>query len=339
MEIGIITFHNANNYGAVLQCYALAEVLKNKGNSVELINVPSHGKSVNMRSLIRTKVASTAFLPFRKNFLPNSVDFKHRKQLYIFGSDQVWNPQITKSNYPFYFGSWIEADTPKIAYAASFGISSWAYPEYTKDVKKYLENFSSIGIRETSGKQIAKEVFGIDSQKVLDPTLLLTKYDNLFKVRKSSKTLVCYIFGKSEMKVNEIREIAQKTSLSAVLLNDLRFRKNIKSVPFPTVSKWLSHLHSSELILTDSFHCMVFAIIFNKNFVAIPAIPERVDRMLSLLNDLGLRDRFFNDISEICDSKILLADINFTEVNAKIVVLRNESINFLENSLNALNND
>ncbi|UMB60796.1 polysaccharide pyruvyl transferase family protein [Lutibacter sp. A80] len=336
MEIGIITFHNVNNYGAVLQCYALSEILKNKGYKVELINLPLHSKSKKIRAIVSGKLSSAAFKSFRINFLPNTVESDNLKDLYIFGSDQIWNLDITKSNFKLYFGSWIKKEVPKIAYAASFGNSKWNNQDNKEDVKKLLNSFSSIGIRESSGVKICEKEFSIKCDKVLDPTFLLNNYDFLLKKINLSKLMVCYIFGKDELKINELKKIANKKNLKPVLLSDVRLRKDIKSIPFPTVSKWLSYLNTSELILTDSFHCMVFAILFKKNFIAIPAIPDRVDRMVSLLSDLGLKSRFFKNIQEVFNSEVLEEDIDYKLVDEKLEKLKVESFNFLEKSLKTI---
>jgi hypothetical protein len=333
MEIGIITFHNASNYGAVLQCYALSEILIQKGYNVELINLPLHKKAKGIRPKIKKKVASIAFKTFRNNSLPKSIGLEKQKDLYFFGSDQIWNLDITKSNFRLYFGSWVKKDIPKIAYAASFGNSKWKETEYSNEVKTLLNSFSSIGVRESSGVAICKEEFGIKSNKVLDPTMILNAYDGVFKKRNIKNAMVCYIFGKDQYKIDEIRKIANNKCLNPVLLNDMRLRKQIKSIPFPSVSKWLSYLNTSELIITDSFHCMVFAILFKKNFIAIPAIPERVDRMLSLLGDLGLESRFFKNIKEVSKSKILDENIDYKMVDDKLEKLRKESFSFIEKSL------
>jgi len=334
MEIGIITFHTANNYGAVLQCYALSEILTQKGHQVELINLPLHEKSKALRSIARSKFSSAAFKSFRSDFLPKPVSSEKQKDIYFFGSDQIWNLNITKSNFKLYFGSWVKKNAAKIAYAASFGNSTWTNHEHTNEVKDLLSTFNHIGIRESSGVKICKDAFQTESTKVLDPTMLLTNYDGVFKKKAINNAMVCYIFGKEESKINEIRKIATTKKLNPILLNDMRIRKQIKSVPFPSVPKWLSYLNTSELILTDSFHCMVFAILFKKNFIAIPAIPERIGRMLSLLSDLGLESRFFNNINEVNNSEELNKDIDYQQVDKKLNLLRKQSLNFLEKSLN-----
>lgn len=334
MSVGIVTFHSANNYGAVLQCYALSEVLKELGcQTVELIDLPLHAKPKNWRSRLRSKVSGYSFSGFRRNFLPDVVSRDKKKSLYVFGSDQIWNPQITKSNAPLFFGSWVDEVAPKVSYAASFGLSMWNFPEYSNLVKELLKSFHSIAVRESSGVDICKDIFSIEASKVVDPTLLLTDYNAVFKQRKPSNTLACYIFSKSEKNLEGIVKLGAQKKLKPVLLNDFRLRKGIKSIPFPTVSKWLSHIESSEVVLTDSFHCMVFSIVFKKDFIAIPAIPERAGRMLSLLQDLGLESRFFNSIDEIDTSDEVNNKVDYKIVHNKLKTLREDSILFLKNVL------
>jgi len=335
MKIGIITFHEANNYGAVLQCHALAEMLKSLNHNVELADLPLHGKANNFRAKLRNKVLSRAFSHFRAFFLPPISKDNAKNDIYVFGSDQVWNPQITKDNHQLYFGSWVKAGATKIAYAASFGLSTWDFPEYTKGVSDQLKTFSAIGIREATGVTICNDIFEVNSEKVVDPTLLLNDYSHLFKKRKKTDSLVCYIFGKDQEKMQQIRIIGHKCNLKPILLNDMRLRKSIKSVPFPSVATWLSYIEASEFVLTDSFHCMVFSILFKKNFIAIPAIPERAGRMKSLLSDLGLESRFFNNINDVHQSNVILEDIDYQKVDEKIKALRESSISFLKKALEA----
>jgi hypothetical protein len=333
MKLGIVTFHTANNYGAVLQCYALAETLKELRQQVELVDLPLHNTPSKLRARLRLKLLSMAFSEFREKFLPNIVAPTTILDSYYFGSDQVWNPQITAENYELFFGSFVPKDKPKIAYAASFGLATWNFPEFTNNVTVQLASFKALGVRESSAVSICQNEFNAKATQVVDPTLLRTDYSEVFKKRKTSNSLVCYIFGKDDSKMNAIRNIAAKLKLNAVLMNDFRLRKKIKSIPFPSVATWLSHIEASDFVISDSFHCMVFAIIFKKNFIAIPAIPERAGRMVSLLVSLGLKERFFLNIEDVAESDIILKDIDFEAVDKKLSALRESSLNFLKQSL------
>ena len=199
MNVGIVTFHSANNYGAVLQCYALASTLKSVDSvDVNIIDLPLHGKSNSWRSTLRNKILSQSFSTFRREFLPSVVGRSSKQSLYIFGSDQVWNPQITKAHTDLFFGSWVDSSIPKISYAASFGLSSWKFPEHKGLAKKLLKTYKAVGVRESSGVDICKDEFSVIAEQVIDPTLLLTDYDSVFKKRAQGKNLVCYIFGKND---------------------------------------------------------------------------------------------------------------------------------------------
>jgi len=333
IRIGIVTFHTANNYGAVLQCYALAETLKELGHQVELVDLPLHKAPNTLRERLRIKLLDKAFSEFRRKFLPKTVSQATILDSYYFGSDQVWNPQITAENYELFFGSFVPKDKPKVAYAASFGLSTWKFPEYTNTVTELLASFKALGVRESSAVDICKNEFNVGATQVVDPTLLGTDYTHTFRKRNATNSLVCYIFGKDDNKMKSLRNIATKLKLNAVLINDFRIRKQIKSIPFPSVATWLSHLEASQFVITDSFHCMVFAIIFKKNFIAIPAILERADRMVSLLVGLGLKERFFLNIEDVAESDIILKNIDFEVVDKKIYALRESSLLFLQQSL------
>jgi hypothetical protein len=333
MKLGIVTFHTANNYGAVLQCYALAETLKELGQQVELVDLPLHKAPSKLRARLRLKLLSMAFSEFREKFLPNIVAPTTILDSYYFGSDQVWNPQITAENYELFFGSFVPKDKPKVAYAASFGLSTWKFPVYTNTVTELLASFKALGVRESSAVDICQNEFNVGATQVVDPTLLRADYNEVFKKRKPTNSLVCYIFGKDDKKMESLRNIAAKLKLNAVLMNDFRLRKKIKSVPFPSVATWLSHLEASNFVITDSFHCMVFAIIFKKNFIAIPAIPERAGRMTSLLESLGLSHRYFEKIEDFLGSDEITKDIDYKEVDQKLQPLRKASIQFIQNSL------
>ena len=99
------------------------------------------------------------------------------------------------------------------------------------------------------------------------------------------------------------------------------------------VSQWLTYLKDAELVITDSFHCTVFSIIFHKKFVVV-ANPERgVVRLETLLSKVGLEDRFFTDIKDVMKSGILNKEIDYDEVEKKLAVHRKYSMDFLKKAL------
>jgi hypothetical protein len=336
LKVGIVTFYTANNYGAVLQCHALYSFLKSQGHEVVLLETDLPNKNKTLRSKLRHSFFnSISFKKFRNNWLPDVVSKNTSVDAVVFGSDQIWNIDITKQFYLEYFGSFLHEKIKRVAYAASFGVASWNHPKELLDAKSEIAKFSVFGIREASGVEICKEQFDVTATKVLDPTLLLEadNYKKLYKLRLKKGQLVSYIFNKDAKKIEDVKKLASSLSLKPVLLSDVRIRKGILSVPYPSVSTWVSYLAAADFVVTDSFHCMVFAIINQKNFVAIPAIKARAGRMTSLLSDLGLLDRFFEDIKSAQESGIVFSDIDYSKVNIKLDVLREESRQFLISSI------
>ncbi|MBI9034687.1 MAG: polysaccharide pyruvyl transferase family protein [Bacteroidales bacterium] len=349
LDIKLLTFHKANNYGALLQCYALSKVLKDRGHNVELINVNHHHNSGSFFKRLKNNLDLQKMENFRKLHLPAQtheyVDVNDLSQnypiadCYIVGSDQVWNPQITANRAELYFFNFLPKNAIKIAYSASFGIKEWEYKDLTESVTRYLQSFNAIGVRESDGVNICKKTFGVDAIKTLDPTLLLNDYNELIgtKTDKHKKTLVSYCFGKDEGFYTDLKLFSKKTGFKPVSLNDNKYHKGIKSIPFPSVKKWLLSLKTSSFVLTNSFHCMVFAILCKKPFVVLPANPTRISRMLNLLDDLGLKDRFFESYAELHESNRWRNEIDYDEVFLKLEKLKKSSFDFLDASIDLSN--
>ncbi|WP_025761930.1 polysaccharide pyruvyl transferase family protein [Dyadobacter tibetensis] len=343
MKIVILTFHYANNYGALLQCYALSEVLKLKGHTVNLLNLNKPPKKTSLRNRIRFAIYHYRLNKFRKEYLPKPtrkyINYSELKadlpvaDCFIVGSDQVWNPQITGDNCLEYFFSFLQDSQKRIAYAASFGLSSWTSTQFDDDIKTFLGKFDSVGIREDSGVEIAKEIFGIRSKQVLDPTLLLDNYDNLTGPTTTKSSLITYKFAKDDDWFSFVRAVSVQLNLDPIALNENKPQKDVKISPFTSVEEWVRKIREASFVITDSFHCMVFAIIFNKPFVVLPAHPERIGRMLSLLKSLNLSDRFFYQKEDILSSNILSTDIDYNITNKLLKEMRKSSYEFLDECL------
>jgi len=340
MKLGIVTFHQAVNYGAVLQCYAMKKTLESLGHDVYLVDVTLPQKKGSLKSKIRKIFFEyKSFRNFNQKHLPTILRDSDLPTLdfIIYGSDQIWNVDITNENYECYFGGGKLKNIKKIAYAASFGVSHWKHDSITCNVRELLYKYQAIGIRETSGKDMLKEVFDTESTVVIDPTMLLAanQYESLCSPTEVSTTgVVAYIFEKNKKKISLLSNLASQLSLNLTILNHTYCKvKNVQAVPFPSVTNWLSDIKGSEYVITDSFHCMVFSILFRKEFIAIPAVPERAGRMKSLLSQLGLESRFFDNL-ELVDGKIgLLPKIDYDDVDEKLDIIKFNSLSFLKEAL------
>ena len=219
MKVGIITYHFAINYGAVLQCYALSKFLESKGYEIEVINYVNSKQKRNNDVIkhdggIKSVIVNFLLLPFRskiKNKKYKFESFVNKIQLskkiqntdelkeyinsnnfnvIISGSDQVFNPKIDDFDLAFLLP--FDINCKKISYAASTGNAN--IDDISK-LKKYLEKFDRISIREANDLEKFKNI-AINIKVVCDPTLLLSKNDwkMLFSTKGDSNYLLCYFF-------------------------------------------------------------------------------------------------------------------------------------------------
>lgn len=370
MKIAISTIIDYNNYGNRLQNYALQEVLHNLGHDVETIRNFSETK-ISTKNKIITNLKNgdilrkikykiefflnknskeyKKFLQYNtqrnlnfKNFSEKYIketkfivnettinfDFNKDYDCFVIGSDQVWNYNFTRFS-KFDFISYSE--TPKVSYAASFGVDSIP-EEYINMYKEGLSNINYISVRENAGKDIVEKLTEKPAKVVLDPTLLLNKNDWL-KLAKGSKkynekyALTYFLDTPTDVTQKYIQEYATSNNLkvkSLVNKNDLELWK---ADPIEFVNLF----SQAESIFTDSFHACVFSIIFEKYFevfernTRLPSMNSRID---TLLEELNLVDRWH--------SNKILSNIDYKDVVQRLENKKIESITFLKNSLDEI---
>lgn len=349
MKISILTFSKEFNYGANLQCYALSKVLQDMGCEVQIIDAQLQPIKASLVTRIIRYPSERAFKKFQSKWLPpftckyNTLeDLKNnppKSDVFIVGSDQVWNPDVTnRFDSMAYFFPFVPDDKTKLSYAASIGVSEWKHKELTEQIKGELQKFKAISVRETSGGQLLKTTFGIDSQVVLDPTLLLSSYDQIcgeYDAGQRTKNLVLFKFVKDSKCDNVCLKIANEYGLKAVHLTNRRKVKGFSYCPNASVKQWLNTIRYADFVVTDSFHCTAFCILFHKQFIVLPSFPNRAGRMQSLLSQLGLSDRFCNTIEEFNHNreKLYNSIIDYNIVGNNLNTLRLDSMNFLTKNI------
>lgn len=252
MKIGILTQPLMNNYGGLLQNYALQTVLKRLGHTPITINIMYKknwirriktmakrivqrmlGKKVRIRiwpNEQEAKILSKYTGQFIKEHITTTTKIKEKVDLdylsdhgfkaYIVGSDQVWRPQYSPQLSTYYLG-FLKKNTltKKIAYAASFGVDNWEYSPYqTNKYRKLIKNFDAISVREESAVVLCKKHFQTDVIQTLDPTLLLNKNDYIELIDYEKKNmqeeyLFTYILDNNENKKKIVNSIAGNIKL------------------------------------------------------------------------------------------------------------------------------
>ena len=323
MKIGILTFHCAINYGAVLQAYGLQEYLKSLGHEVYIIDYRPH-YLLELYRIIRWKhdsknsitrnfkwvLRQCLTLPIRwrrnKKFCQfvnkylnlYSLDLNksdNNFDMFIFGSDQIWNPCITYGFDKVYFGDFPAAKNKKlVSYAASVGSVSFLTPQDTIYLKSKLKSFSLITVRERILANYLKEECGIIAKVAPDP-VLLAGYDiyvNLaIEIKEKSPYLLLFTLGRDEATIKTAHEIAKQKQLQIVEIMSSKeslYNRKIKQTLSPC--EFLGYLKYASFVVTSSFHGTVFSILFKKEFKVVLCNEMIGERINSLLKDKNLLD-------------------------------------------------
>lgn len=350
-KIGIITIHSDLNYGAFLQAFALTTFLNNNSyytriidyrkipNSPRIYKFPKNiiYKIYNLPRLFRYRRFIAPLLSNKRyNSLEELQSFNEEFDILISGSDQIWNPVCGGLNRinPAYFLAFASKDKyKKISYGSSVG--SYIYDENEKkQVRKWLNEYSHISTRESSGAIQLESIINKPVKVVLDPTLLLNKdgwlqYASSVKI-KSKYVLVYYIDELDEV-VSYARIIADKFGLKVALITNMakRHSKVDINIPHCGPAQFLWLFANATYIVTNSFHGTAFAVNFNKDFVSVIKrnSPQRAQ---TLLKNVGLYERLLTNIDELDNIPL---NVDFKEANIKLDMLRNDSISYLLNSI------
>ena len=291
----------------------------------------------NQVKLLFDSFNQTYLPPFTKE-LKNEQDFKKQypqADLYIVGSDQVWNLSITQLQKQIFFFSFLK-DEARISYAASFGGSTqWLRTkEETQEIYRLLKKFKGISVRENSGISILHNTFHLNGVEVLDPTLLLsgTEYDKLAEKSdlEASQDLYAYKFIINDIWLETLKFISKETEsklrmdCETIQLPDIPFN------PVLSIEGWLKLIKTAKFVVTDSFHCTVFCILFKKQFIVSPSYSGGEGRMLSFLKKLGLGNRFYYTTKDIRENKeTWKMPIDYDKVYQKLNYHKEQSIKYL----------
>lgn len=243
---------------------------------------------------------------------------------FVFGGDQIWCLDNAKVD-DTYFGDFVKERSKKISYSPSFGITQ--LPEESKKrVASLLGEFKSLSVREKSGQAIVFEMLGYYPKLVVDPVFLLkeTSYNELIKEYEGPKYCLCYVrerqFG-NMMKM--ATDIAKRNDFSVLSLAGTSL--NGKRIPIIGPEVWLGLIKGAEVILTNSFHAVCFAIIFHKDFYV--EANANSTRLINILEMFELQDRL------LPLQKTQSKPIDWVKVDSILEEHRNESIAYLNQAL------
>lgn len=348
MKVALLTIWHEKNYGAELQAYATVKMLQQLGHQVEIINIYlSDSHMPNFKGRISSFVSSFGpaekkFQEFWKRHMPvtrryRSSDelmrFPPQADIYLVGSDQVWNPDLTGEFEKLFFLDFARDDVRRISYSSSFGTSEWHDEKNTDEIKKLLTKFDYISCRERSGVSILKETFGLSAHLTVDPTLLFSQYPELTGPLHPRRTFVYYPLSEDPELTGYARTVASELGLEP--LNNKKATTLFGHIVWDSVSieDWVRNIGESEFVLTRSFHGLVFSLLYEKPFAIIASKNNRSTRILSLLEQLGMSERYFDSFQACTNAQPWRTPIDYSEVRKRIDSFRTESINYLKMAL------
>lgn len=365
------------NYGGIMQAYALQRVIRAMGFSVSTINSKRRWDSLRFsarrgRHFFR-KLAGKSGPGFPlngkqrstiqhrpKQFIQNNlhtIDFfslskkaQHelllKTKAIVVGSDQVW-----RGGYADVLDQLLQYAVSfpiiKFSYAASFGADHLIRfgPRTVRRSKNLIQNFSAVSVREASGIDICREVWGQQATYHIDPTLLLTRddYEELINRERTNHEKVeagifAYILDRNSKTDKVIATVADELNLpvSSFFMDSppssRALRANPERFQMKSISEWLENFSSAKFVVTDSFHGTVFSIIFRKPFVSIGNQSRGLSRFESLLEMLGLESRLVN--LDTSDYSVDYSEPDWITVSEKLQKERSRSFEYLATQLN-----
>lgn len=339
-KVGILNLQSSHNFGACLVTFALQNVIRKLGYKAEVIDFRPWSKNhVSSKQRKNLQKLGKAFESFRKKFLIRSrvcfnfddlCELNSRYDTFVVGSDQVWRYVYVVNYLSEFFLNFADDDKVLLSYAASFGVAYWEGDDKSvNEVSQALKRFQAISVREKSGEKICRDVFGVEAQHVLDPTLLLqasdyeTIIDSVPSVAHLKNKYVACMFLDNDENLEKICSWAQQKNFEVI---NICTSDNI----YRNVGEWLSLIKNAEYVITDSFHCVCFALIFHKAFLCVKNRGRGIERLKSLLESLNLMPHLVEELDGDLASKMA---VNYKEVDTLLDAKKKTSFDFLIKSL------
>lgn len=334
MKIGILTFVNAPNFGAVLQSYASQKYISKLNNDAELINYfPGFKNSLPQQSLFKkifnkldslrhpfktlyrkqktAKLQSfkTDFLNISKNVYHNEIEIlKKDYDVIIAGSDQIWNTDLNSERKSFYLD--FNTSVKKAGYAVSVGREELTQSDRDM-IHRYIHNFDCLSVREDSLKEYIYEQENIKCELVCDPVFLLDmdEWKQIAVTPNEKDYILVYAMEYTDDLLNAVKKLKKQTNKKIYYINGgnsehLNLPAKILNGLGPR--EFIGWIKNADIILTNSFHGAAFSIIFNNKLIVLEH-SKRNERLKQLLNKCGNTDKL-----------IALTDNNYT-IDEKII--------------------
>lgn len=351
MKIGIFTFHRSYNNGAILQAYALEQMLNELGADTEIVDfrnkdIEEPARLIKRKEKINLKTLFKILYRFYRHrkincFIREKISLsrpvKTERELFalndkydyfITGSDQIWNDSHIKGNKCFFL-DFVENNSKKYAYAASIGGDINKASETVKLYGKYIEKYQTISLRESNIKEYFSNLYGHKVRCDLDPVLLLNsdKWKSIASPRLHKKKYIFMYLVPNSPHIRAFANNMAKMYEYAVIDN-----KTSKEYFFNCgIDNFISWIYYAEIVITNSFHGTAFSILFNKDFfVELESEIGFNYRVHQLLDAVGLEN-----VNIASDKPVKInSRKDYSVTNQKLNKLKDESISYLKSIFN-----
>ncbi|MGN0606546.1 MAG: polysaccharide pyruvyl transferase family protein, partial [Oscillospiraceae bacterium] len=339
-----------SNYGGIMTYFALYRYMSNIGKNVVMIRPPK-GKSASESEDFFERYTNLTM----QRKLEEFRKYNNIADTFVIGSDQIWNYKLFSGKRLSYYLNFVDDSKKKIAYAASFGFEVPTVIDFKPEVyPKTFENLNkldSIAVREIDGVDVCRKYYGSSAVHVLDPVFLVSREEYLeiaenAERKSEGKFLTVYTLTPGADYNKAIRFTAEKLGLPRVNMGPGTKKKyELKKKNFDepylvdtTIEEWIYNIANAEYVITDSYHCVCFSIIFRKKFIIVQK-SWAISRIRSLLEKLGLTDRWVESSDELINNPdIIFKDIDYDKVYEILEKEVDISKNWLSNALDSPKN-
>ncbi|MCM1144054.1 MAG: polysaccharide pyruvyl transferase family protein [Blautia sp.] len=359
MKVGTITFHFVNNFGGALQAYALQKTIADECQvSVEIIDyrnwficftdtVRLFPVTLNLKELksgLRTMKQRIGRVRRMSAFIHENCKLTRRYNSvatlrhnvpnfdkFVCGSDQIWNPFLTFGLAEPYFLGFVQDGNKKISYAPSFG-SNRLLSRQAKRIKKYLSDFEAISVREHDGTVLVKTLTGRDAVQMIDPVFLLRREEwNEVAIKPEIKGpyILLYIMQHDDGVYAYAKKIKKQLGIQIVEISRYGYQPDFVDVSLVDIGprEFIGLFQNADYICTNSYHGLVFSLIFQKEFCLIPCkkFYLRIHNLLKLLHI---------ETSNVLNGKdSLSAQYDKESVSNTIAVEREKAVQYLTKNI------
>jgi len=361
-KIGIITFHRAVNYGALLQAYALEKAIEKLGAQCEIIDYRTSNiekyyyrkVSADLKPkqfikkvlfLSQQKKRNRQFDEFTRKYLTMTKEVYSSKDklkkvnsrfdAFITGSDQVWNYECTSGDFT-YFLDFVEDCEKKNSYAASFGKFNLKSNRYDQAMK-LLDSFWSISVREEVGRKFIQNNINKTVEVHIDPTFLLGKneWTKIAAEVNKSEYILLYSVDLMPSVLNVARKMAKDSGLDLILItlrnNFIKLNDREYNCSLCSPEEFLGYIKNAKFVITNSFHGTALSIILNKEFYMVYNKDDGLDnsRLGMLLDSFLLSDRAVE-----YENAHRNKNIDYSYVNQRINTKKADAVEYLKKVVN-----